>query len=389
MTVPEHDVVIIGAGPAGCATAIALRRHGAGRVLIVDAGDPEAPRAERPRDELPRAERPRAGESIPPDTRPLLEDLGVWDDFLAQGHEPCLGSCSSWGGEALGYNDYLFNPHGTGWQLERGRFDRLLARHAAAAADTLTRGRLVGVPRTVPGGIELCVARDDRPARTIRAAVAVDASGRRCRLARAMGARPRHHDRLTFVTGVIRLPASSEFPNLTLVEATEHGWWYAARLPGGRLAVAVATDPGIVRRLRLHTAEGWLAGARATARLSGELAGRAPTGGRVTARAAPSFVLDRASGPGWLAVGDAAASCDPICARGLHNALADGRDAALLIADRLHGRPRDTGDHHRAVDLRFTDYLRVRDHLYGLERRWPTAPFWHRRHRTTPSGRLQ
>ncbi|GAA2399615.1 tryptophan 7-halogenase [Actinomadura vinacea] len=370
----DPDVVIIGAGPAGSATAIALRRGGV-RVLLVDAGRPARPGTTRPG-----TTRPRTAESVPPDIRPLLEDLGVWDDFLSQGHEPCLGSFSSWGGEALGYNDYLFNPHGTGWQLDRDRFDALLARRAAGlGAEVLPHGRLVGAPRAVPGGVELRVAQGGRPPRTVRAAVAVDASGRRCRLARAMGARPRHHDRLACVTGVVRLAASSVFPRLTLVEATEHGWWYAARLPGDRLAVAVASDPGIVRSLKLHTAEGWFAGARAASRLSGEIAGRPLAGGRVTARAAPSFVLDRAAGPGWLAVGDAAAPCDPLCARGLHNALADARTAAALIAERLDGRPRDPAEHHRAVGLRFDDYLRVRDHLYGLERRWTTAPFWRRR----------
>src|SRR5881394_2045937 len=54
------------------------------RALIVEAG---------------RHEDARIGESVPPDTRRLLGELGVLDDFLAEAHEPSLGSCSSWGSE--------------------------------------------------------------------------------------------------------------------------------------------------------------------------------------------------------------------------------------------------------------------------------------------------
>jgi hypothetical protein len=31
------------------------------------------------------------------------------------------------------------------------------------------------------------------------------------------------------------------------------------------------------------------------------------------------------------------------------------------------------------VFARFRNYLRLRQHLYGLERRWPHAPFWQNR----------
>ena len=31
------------------------------------------------------------------------------------------------------------------------------------------------------------------------------------------------------------------------------------------------------------------------------------------------------------------------------------------------------------VFARFTDYLRLRQHLYGLEQRWPHASFWQNR----------
>ena len=119
----EYDVAILGGGPAGCATALALRQQGISRILVVESGF---------------YQNIRVGESIPPDTRVLLEKLGIWSDFLKEEHEPCLGSCSSWGHDRLGYNDFLFNPHGNGWHLDRRRFDALLARKAEETGVTLS-----------------------------------------------------------------------------------------------------------------------------------------------------------------------------------------------------------------------------------------------------------
>ena len=56
----------------------------------------------------------------------MFRSLGIWDDFVAEGHAPCLGSRSAWGDNRLGYNDYLYNPHGQGWHLDRRRFDAFL-----------------------------------------------------------------------------------------------------------------------------------------------------------------------------------------------------------------------------------------------------------------------
>ena len=62
----HYDVVIIGGGPAGCATAIALQQLGITNVLVAEASD---------------YSQPRIGESIPPDTRGLFSRLGIWQAF--------------------------------------------------------------------------------------------------------------------------------------------------------------------------------------------------------------------------------------------------------------------------------------------------------------------
>jgi 2-polyprenyl-6-methoxyphenol hydroxylase-like FAD-dependent oxidoreductase len=110
----QFDVVVLGAGPAGCATALSLAQAGISPVLLVGPT---------------RHRHLRVGESVPPDIRLVLDELGLWDEFLKERHETWLGSSSSWGADALGYNDFLFNPLGNGWHLDRARFDGFLARN--------------------------------------------------------------------------------------------------------------------------------------------------------------------------------------------------------------------------------------------------------------------
>ncbi len=362
----RFQVCILGGGPAGCATALALSRRGIGPVLLVESGG---------------YERPRVGESIPPDTRLLLEQLGVWERFQAEGHEPCLGNRSWWGGERIGHNDFLFNPYGNGWHLDRTRFDRFLADEAARrGVEVRTRTRLTGCGPAGPEGRTLTLEDtrqgESRAESRAEARFVVDATGTKSRFARRMGARRLVLDRLVCVYGFFRLPASAGFTRLTTLEAVEDGWWYAARLPSQRLAVAFAGDSTFIRRARLLEASRWLALLDRTRHLSGLLADSAVLDGALVLRPAPSFRLDRVHGDGWLAVGDAASAYDPLSSQGIYKALSDGITAAEVIS-RTRGGERHLGDLHQTrIVARFDDYRRSRSFFYGLEGRWPTSPFW-------------
>jgi flavin-dependent dehydrogenase len=366
MRANDCDVAVVGGGPAGCATAIALRRRGVEDVLVVAAGAEE---------------RVRLGETIPPDTRVALERLGAWGSFLADGHEPCLGSCSAWGSATLGYNDFLFNPHGHGWHLDRRRFELRLAAEARAAGARVASGSEVKELRVVAdrATFEVRIGSEERSDQVVQARYVVDATGRRSLVARARGARRLVNDRLTCVARFMRRSAGSPVPRLTLLEAVDYGWWYAAALPENRFAVAVATDADALKQRGLHEPEGWLRCLRSTQHLARALAGCPAGSERLVTRTAPSFVLDRSAGSGWLAVGDAAAACDPVSSQGIHNALSDGDRAAAAIAAAMGGDVDAMDGYHDSIARRFADYLANRNYFYALERRWETAPFWQRR----------
>jgi flavin-dependent dehydrogenase len=94
--------------------------------------------------------------------------------------------------------------------------------------------------------------------------------------------------------------------------------------------------------------------------------------------------LDRPAGVDWLAVGDAAASYDPLASSGLTLALRSGEQATSAIVLRQAGERTAAARYGRALQERFTDYLLQRREYYSLETRWPGSPFWERRRRGSP-----
>ncbi|MCP3384897.1 tryptophan 7-halogenase [Bradyrhizobium sp. CCGUVB4N] len=360
----RSDVVVVGGGIAACATAIALARTGVRTGLSYSV-----------------TTRPRlaVGETVPPDVRKLLGELGAWEKFLEQRHEACLGSCSAWGGTELGYNDFVLNPQGSGWHLDRARFEALLLGEAESRGVALFPiAKCASLEQAADGGIVLGAITPSGDGRHLTARYIVDATGSRSVIARQMGARQIPLDRLSFVYGFFDAPEAAAPSQLTLLEAQELGWWYKARLPDRRLAIAFASDASIIRDHNLAHASEWLALLRTTSHVAQAIEGYRLKD--IVVRAAPSFRLDRVTGANWLAVGDAAAACDPISSQGIMNALEDGIRAAAAIAGVLGGRSDGNDRYARYLDARYTEYVVNRNYLYGLERRWPKSPFWQRRY---------
>jgi flavin-dependent dehydrogenase len=360
------DVAVIGSGPAGCATALALRRQGIDRICIIDAG---------------RRLGVHIGETLLPDTHLVLEELGVWDRFVDESHEPCLGSCSSWGNETLGYNDFLLSPYGKGWHLDRQRFDAFLLSCAKSQRATVfCDARVVGYEHDGQKRVRLRLKADIGALPVLTARFVVDATGSRSAFARWVGAEPGFLDRLTLVYGFFDASAGSSASRLTMLEATEAGWWYAAALPGRRLAVAFATDPDIILRDRLSCEDRWLASVLRTLHIAPRLDGSRYLRGSLAIRVAPSFLLDHVAGARWLAVGDAAAAYDPLSSQGIQKALANGVKAGKAIAAALAHDTEISSAYAASVAADFENYRINRNYFYGIETRWTESVFWQRRH---------
>ena len=361
----DYAVVILGGGPAGCAAAISLADRGVAGVLLIETGNYEAL---------------RVGESIPPDTRLVLDRLGLWRDFLEEGHDVCYGSYSAWGRDKPGYNDFLFNPYGTGWHLDRRRFDAFLVQKAAdGGAEVRTGTRFRSVESKREDGLAIRIAGDDGVARTIHADYVVDATGYRAAFAKAMGAESEILDSLICVYGFFVLDSESTLSRLTMLEAVRDGWWYAARLPGEKATAAFAVDPETVKQSGLRTNEGWLWSLSDTRHIAPALKHCRFLPGSLLTKPALSLLRRPVSGKRWLAVGDAASIYDPISAQGIYKALFDGAMAGAAIAHRIDGSTTSFDDYAAGVRDHFERYLTNRHYLYGLEQRWANSPFWKRR----------
>lgn len=359
------DVAVIGGGPAGAATALALRgRDPSLEVVLVEASTyGEA----------------RVGEVLAPHAGALLEELGVYERFLAEGHLAGFGTSSSWGQEELADQDFLFSVHGHGWHLDRRRFDAMLVDEAARRGVTAWLGtRLTGARRGANGWL-LDLAGADRPT-TLATRFVVDASGRRARFATRLGARRVVFD---YLAGLfVFFDAGPGFADpRPLIEPVEQGWWYSAGLPGDGAVVALMTDSDAVRRLGLGREAAWHAACAATRHTRRRLHGSTARG-TPAIHAASSGRLETVAGDGWLAVGDAASTFDPLSGLGMVKALRHGLWAAFAILDTLAGsaaRPNAGERYRRHVIDEFEGYLETREHFYAGERRWPSAPFWRRR----------
>jgi flavin-dependent dehydrogenase len=358
-------VTIVGGGVAGCATALALVRRGITNVTVVD--------------DLSNRQT-RVGESIPPDTRVLLQRLGIWSDFVMQKHASCLGSCASWGAEELGYNDFFVNPHGMGWHLDRKQFDQRLSQLTRDAGVHWRYGRCEGVEADPDGAHRLRI--DGQP---WTSGLVVDATGSRAAVARALGASRQVLDRLVFVYGFFDLSEAPAPLNFTLLEAVRDGWWYAAKLPGNRLAVAFGSDPAIIHDANLRERDPWFARLLATRHLAPQLDGARLLDEPLVVRPVITAALDRAGGPGWFAVGDAASVYDPLLAQGIYKALDTGERAGEALAALVGGDPTAPGRYSQSVADDYDAYLTHRAYFYGLEQRWAEDSFWIRRRAAEPA----
>ena len=364
----SYDVAIVGGGPAGAATALALRRADAGvRVALVERSDYATF---------------RVGETLPPPARRLLTELGVWDAFPTCGVIGAYGTRAAWGSGVARDHSFIFSPFGRGWHVDRRAFDAWLAAEAARAGAEVFRNARAEAAARHDGEWTMTVVQQAGATGEIRARVLVDATGRHSRIARGQGARHIALDRLVGVAARLRVQRG-RVDTYTEVEACPHGWWYTAMLPDGHLLAIVMIDADRLRRAPWRTVDARRAPAGEAPLTAERIADAVPVETRLVCPES-SQRLDRFAGEGWLAAGDAPGTVDPLSSQGVMRAL---RSESLPRA--IHGsRPAIATPLPRDARLarEFDAYLETRHAYYAVEQRWPESPFWRRRHTSVVTG---
>jgi flavin-dependent dehydrogenase len=357
------DVIIIGGGPAGLATAIALAQLGCSAIIL----------------ERSHYESTRIGETLPPEIKRPLIALGAWERFFADGPMESPGITAAWGHPELYENDFIVNPHGPGWHLDRRRFDLMLANLATTSGVDVLRGaqRVSVTPASHSTWHINATANGQRVERVAR--MLVDAAGRCASPVRHLVGHRLVYDRLVGLvafTGAHR----SAGDRRTLIEAVEDGWWYCSPLPTGSQIGAFMTDGDLLpagQAARMAFWQDQLRRADHTRARIGE------HGSTVTLRivSACSSRSGPVAGDTWLVVGDAAAAFDPLSSQGVAWALESGLMAATAIDSRLRGDQQALAGYASEVKAEFARYLELRANYYDRERRWPNSPFWQHRYK--------
>lgn len=356
-----HNIVIIGAGPAGCSCAISLLNAGIQEVTIIDNS---------------KGGKFHIGESIPPDMNLLLKQLGIYESFLKEGHEPCYGSCSYWGSPLRGYNDSMLSPHGHGWHLDRSKFNQFLIDESLKKGAKIIKEATYLGAHKMDVGYQLEYQKRQEDKKTLEADFVVDATGSRGVFAADRGSYKIQGTSLMCVGLRFKNKGQREVSKLTHLESVEYGWWYAARIPGEYLLVTFYTTAAVVKELGLHNLKNWIHLLAEAPNTWDLLAQMEPVENKVRGFNAASFCLNTMTGNDWLAIGDTAATYDPITSQGITKATMQGARAAEIIAYYLQGSKEALNQYEKEVKAQYEYYLTSRSYFYKLEKRWPESPFW-------------
>jgi geranylgeranyl reductase family protein len=322
--VTQADLLVIGGGPAGAATAVHAARAGLS-VIVVD-------RARFPRDKP-------CAEYLSPEATRDLDDLGVLEAVEAAGAAKLHGFrlVSDDGAAVCGrFAGTPFTPYRPfGYALPRFTLDALLLDAARTAGAEVREGvsleRLTFDGRMVTGA-EL---RGTADRYVVRARAVVGADGLNSLVARQLGLA--HQGRLRRLALVAHLEGVGGMSDVGEMFAAR-GWYVGlAPLGAGRVNFAMVVPQADAPAIASDAEAFFLAKLRSVPELAARIAGarivrRVLTTGPFARRAR------RPVADGALLVGDAADFYDPFTGEGIFAALRGGRLAAdALVSALVHG----------------------------------------------------
>jgi flavin-dependent dehydrogenase len=184
---------------------------------------------------------------------------------------------------------------------------------------------------------------------------------------------------MTAYAVLLQAPAS-DADQRTWVEAAPDGWFYSALLPRQRRLIAFFTD------VDLWPSDAWRSGDDLLAPISRTWhirkfldSGNETTRVRLHRFPAQAAIRTAFAGPGWIAVGDATLTFDPLSSQGIFHALYTGLRGAEAVLASDGGDANTIIAYEQRIRAIAAAYLSHRLSLYRTENRWQASAFWQRR----------
>lgn len=337
---PEPRILVLGAGPAGAATALGLCRLGYPVTVVSDW------------------RRFAAVEGVSQRVLEGLRHAGL-GGALAEAAVPATRQVR-WNGQHLQLNQEFL--------LDRQRFDRALRDDLMRAGVTLVEGRVRDVSRAEGYQVRL----DD--GQLLQGDFLVEARGRQAPLAADRLRGPETVSLLNLWQSAPGEPASA-------VESLDDGWAWMARLADGRCYWQVTLDAeGLPGKAALP--EYCAARRRASALVAELFDARALEPAQVHARSSTAILAGDCVGDDWLRVGDAAMAVDPLSGNGIFQSLSSALQASVVINTLLR-RPERAAlarqFHQQRIEQLFLRFARIGRDFYGQELERAGQTFWERR----------
>lgn len=344
------DVLIVGAGVAGCAAALFLQKAGYQVALLQQQQQPTF----------------KVGESLPPVANKLLQQLGLWEKFKAQQHLPCYGNKSTWGSDTPQVHDFLASPYGHGWHINRLKFEQLLL------DEVIEQGtQVIHTTQALQIVKEAEHWQLNTGSGMLKAGFLMDAAGRHSHLPKQLGIKRRHSDKQLALCAFFEgIHIKTQF---SFIEAVPQGWWYTAPLPDGRVVVSLFTLPGCFTQ-KPSAQQSFLLQLQSNPALQNLLLGKAPL--HCQLYNAGASILQQSGTNNYAAIGDAALTFDPLSSHGMVMAMTTARDAAAAYHQYRQGQAQAFANYCQNLQQVFAHYQQNKQHIYASETRWSGEKYW-------------
>lgn len=336
----DHDVAVIGGGPAGAAAAAKLAMQGVDVVL--------AERSQFPRFHI--------GESLLPHSLPILEELGILNEVKAIGVPKFGADFTDVHGRKRNmlFGRALRPGPDHAYQVKRSVFDNLLLENAERqGAKVLKETQVRSIDLDHEDGVLLELEELDGKRCSIKARQVIDASGRDGLISRKLSMRTpnKHHQSAAVFSHFEDVPRQEgQMAGNVSIYWFDYGWMWFIPLPNGLMSVGAVCQTDYFKS-RSVPLEQFLDD---TIRLSSVAAERMKDAKRVEdVRAASnySYSAETMCGPKHVLVGDAFAFIDPVFSSGVHIALKSAMLGAELVTARLR-TPRKAAAAQRRMERR-------------------------------------